>query len=675
MNTLQFFFTSILNMGITAAYVALIVILARFALRKVPKIFSYALWSVVLFRLICPLSITTDFSLLGMLNMDSQSNTEVMKYVPNDIGIVRSPTIQSGISSIDNAVNSSLPQAVSTTSVNPMQIWMSVLSLIWLTGMVAILAYSVISYIKIKRRLQTATHVKDNIYESDRINTAFVCGFIYPKIYVPVNVGDADLHYILEHERTHIRRKDYLIKPFAFFALILHWFNPLMWLSFALMSRDMEMSCDESVLRKISQDDRGGYSSSLLSLSVKRSGLFTANPLAFGESHVRARIKNILNYKKPAFWMVVISVITVIIVGIILVVNPVDNKHENNKVETIAVKALKSFYGYTDESIVIYEQIPFVDGCMLVLADRLTEGEHYPNLYLVSPDGIVLALTRHSNCWVLNFTQLSGYKIFFGLAERETYQGNSNSMPISKIEVVIDDKIEAVKTRENVITHINPMENDTRLIKSRYAYILAVKDQDMIDDMLGIYSNGQKVSLSQISIDRNQNYMPEYLKTQKGSLYNSFAFTYSPMLSPIEWEQVDSEKEIGLKGKTDENGNMNAISFRPSQTVLKTIHSSEFPYDIKAFYLSNSFPFTTTFAAGESVEVLYSKETNLYDCRVLQLTSQSIDMEIDSKNFQLLQTNERNQITLPKEPGYYLFLLRTEKNFELRSYMGVISIQ
>ena len=281
---------------------------------------------MVLFRLICPLSFTSSFSFLGLLNIDLQNNAGVLEYVSNDIGFMQEPTVQSGIGSIDSAVNPSLPQTTPIASVNPMQIWMDVFSLIWLAGIVVLLSYSVISYIKIKRQLLTATLVKDNIYESDLIGTAFVCGFIHPKIYVPVDVGDADLSYILEHERTHIRRRDYLIKPVAFLAFILHWFNPLMWLSFALMSRDMEMSCDESVLQKLSQDVKGGYSSSLLSLSVKKNGLFTANPLAFGESHVRARIKNVLNYKKPVFWVIIASVIVLIGAGIALLSNPTDSE-------------------------------------------------------------------------------------------------------------------------------------------------------------------------------------------------------------------------------------------------------------------------------------------------------------------------------------------------------------
>jgi len=281
MSNLQGMFTTILNMSITASYVAIGVIFVRILLKKVPKIFSYTLWSVVFFRLIFPFSFTTTFSFLGLLNVNSQNTEGVLEYVSHDIGLRQIPTVQSSINSFDSAANSSLPLATPIASVNPMQIWMNLLSLIWIAGIVVLLSYSVLSYLKIKRKLLTATLVKDNIYESDQISTAFVCGFIQPKIYVPVGVRGADLSYVLEHERTHIRRKDYLIKPVAFFVLILHWFNPLIWLSFALMSRDMEMSCDESVLQKMGQDAKGGYSNALLTLSVKRSGHFAASPLAF----------------------------------------------------------------------------------------------------------------------------------------------------------------------------------------------------------------------------------------------------------------------------------------------------------------------------------------------------------------------------------------------------------
>lgn len=324
--SLQELFIVVLNMSITSSYVAIGVILVRMLLKKTPRIFSYALWGVVLFRLVCPISIQTNFSLLNLLNIRLNNQSGHPEYVPMDIGIMNTPTIQSGISSLDPVVNKVLPQATPLASANPMQIWMGILSVVWVAGMVVLLIYSVISYINTKRNLRFSTLVKDNIYESDQITTAFVCGLIYPKIYIPANIDQSDLPYILSHERTHIHRKDHLVKFVSFLALIPHWFNPIMWLSFNLMSKDMEMSCDETVLRSMNQDIRRGYSNSLLSLSLKNRNPFTASPLAFGESHVKSRIKNIVNYKKPVFWVITASIILVLVVGISLISNPVNGQ-------------------------------------------------------------------------------------------------------------------------------------------------------------------------------------------------------------------------------------------------------------------------------------------------------------------------------------------------------------
>lgn len=381
MSSLQGMFTAILNMSITASYVAIGVMLVRVLLRKAPKLFAYALWAVVLFRLVCPLSFSSGLSILGLLDMDSRNHAAVLEYVPQDIGFMQIPAIQSGIGSVDGAVNASLPQATPIASVNPIQIWLQLLSLIWVAGIAVLLSYSMISYIKIKRQLLTATRVNDNIYESDQIGTAFVCGFLHPKIYIPLGVGEADLPYLLEHERTHIRRKDHLVKPLAFFALILHWFNPLMWLSFALMSRDMEMSCDESVLQRMSQDARRGYSGSLLSLSVKRSGLFAANPLAFGESHVKARIKNVLNYKKPAFWVTVLAVMALVVSIVMFTANPKDNPMPPDSYSGYAINALLAnktpYVGDNSKVVALIDAMPLPKGIVRDTVALKTSQEPY----------------------------------------------------------------------------------------------------------------------------------------------------------------------------------------------------------------------------------------------------------------------------------------------------------
>jgi len=319
MSLLQDLFVTNVNMSITASYVAIGVILVRLLLKRVPKVFSYVLWLPVLFRLVCPFSFDSAFSFFNLINLNTRQGSGITE------GLLQTPVIQSGIDSIDSAVNASLPQAIPAASVSPMEIWMNVLSLVWIFGVIVLLIYTIAAYVKIKKKLQTATRLEGNIFETDAIGTAFVCGFIRPKIYVPANIGDANLSYILEHERTHIRRKDYLIKPLAFFTLIFHWFNPLMWLCFALMSRDMEMSCDESVLHKLGDSAKSGYSGSLLSLAVSSKRLLTANPLAFGESHVKIRIKNVLNFKKPAFWVIIIAVAVVCPAVIAFSANP---KHE-----------------------------------------------------------------------------------------------------------------------------------------------------------------------------------------------------------------------------------------------------------------------------------------------------------------------------------------------------------
>ena len=333
-------FTAVLNMSITASYVALAVIAIRLLLKKAPKVFSYALWLAVLIRLVCPFSFNSAFSFLSFLKPNVQVSTGAMEYVPYNIGLMQNPAVDVGIGGINHAVNSSLPPATPTASVNSMQIIMEIAGIIWVVGMVILLIYCVISYLKVINNVKTTTLVKDNIFETDRITTPFLCGFVKPKIYVPVGISDNELSYILEHEQTHIQRLDYLIKPFAFLVLIVHWFNPLMWVSFALMSKDMEMSCDENVIIKMGNEVKGSYSNSLLSLSVKRSSLILGSPLAFGESNIKSRIKNILNYKKPAFWVIVLAIVATTSLIVAFTANP---KHEQT--------APNAYLGYSMETL------------------------------------------------------------------------------------------------------------------------------------------------------------------------------------------------------------------------------------------------------------------------------------------------------------------------------------
>ncbi|MFZ5944852.1 MAG: M56 family metallopeptidase [Bacillota bacterium] len=322
MTFLEDAFLTILNMSITASYAAIAVIIARLLLKKAPKVFSYALWSIVLFRLIYPFSFSSAFSLLGLIHPLQTDKSLMQQYIPQDIGTMAAPTVDTGVDSVNAAINASLPAATPLTSVNPLQVWITLGTVIWLIGVAVLLIYVVISYLHLKNKISMATLVSDNIYETDLIHSPFVCGFMKPKIYLPLSLAGQEREYILCHEQTHIKRFDYLIKPVAYLALVFHWFNPLMWLCFSLMTKDMEMSCDERVMQRRSSEEVAGYSSSLLALATPKKTP-SPSPLAFGEDNVKARIKNILNHKQPTLWVIITSTIAVVILAVVLISNPI----------------------------------------------------------------------------------------------------------------------------------------------------------------------------------------------------------------------------------------------------------------------------------------------------------------------------------------------------------------
>ena len=322
MELLKSVFLSVLNMSVTASLVAVAVIIARLPLKKSPKVFSYALWSAVLFRLVCPFSFSSRLSLLGFMP-SSQAGSAPARYIPEDAGMIKLPLVDIAFKRINAAFSSSIPPAAAPLSkLNPMDILIFLGALIWLTGMAVMLVYAAIAYLRLKRRISTATLVSENIYESDLIRSPFVFGFVKPKIYLPLSLTGEEREYILLHEKTHIQRLDYIVKLVAFLVLALHWFNPIMWLCFSLMTRDMEMSCDERVIQKTSGLKVTSYSRSLLALASQKK-MPAPGPLAFGESNVKARIKNLLDYKKPAFWLIITSIAIVAVLTVMLVSNPV----------------------------------------------------------------------------------------------------------------------------------------------------------------------------------------------------------------------------------------------------------------------------------------------------------------------------------------------------------------
>ena len=308
-------FLSVLNMELTASYVILFVLLVRWFLKKQPKIYSYALWSIVLFRLICPFSFESVLSLIPVKQ----------EPIPQAIITSTNPhnwTVETGVEVVDRVVTDPVVNPmIYETSPGAMAGNLHLFALLWLLGIVLLLLYSLHGLFKLRRRLRKAERLRENIYVLQGLETAFVLGLLHPKIYLPAGLSGEEMEYILLHEQTHLCRKDHLVKIAAFGALCIHWFNPLVWLAFGLSSQDMEMSCDEAVIRRLGNEVKKAYSSTLLSLAAGRKR-WVATPLAFGEGDTKSRIKNVLNYKKPAFWLTLLLLALVLLLAIALMSNP-----------------------------------------------------------------------------------------------------------------------------------------------------------------------------------------------------------------------------------------------------------------------------------------------------------------------------------------------------------------
>lgn len=304
-------FLTVLNMSLKASYVIIFVIVIRLFLKRFPKVYSYALWFAVLFRLICPFSFDSLFSLIPK-----------SVNIPQDIAYSPKPEINSGIAAIDSAVNNVLPPPLNAAaSANPMQIWIAIGEAIWLIGIAVLIIYSVYATVKLYRNLRFAKHLEDNIYIINGYKTPFVFGIVNPKIYLPNHLTESEKSYVLLHEQTHIKRLDHIVKLAFFIVTCIHWFNPLVWAAFYLMGEDMELSCDEKVVKQMGNSIKKEYSSSLLSMSTGRR-ILGGSPIAFGENNTEGRIKNILNYKNPSLWVLIVVSIVIVIFIIGLITNP-----------------------------------------------------------------------------------------------------------------------------------------------------------------------------------------------------------------------------------------------------------------------------------------------------------------------------------------------------------------
>ena len=308
------FFLKIVNMSISASWLVLAVLLLRLVLKKAPKWVSVLLWGFVAVRLLCPFSIESVLSLIPSTQTVSPG-----------IMMDRTPGISTGIAPLDQVVNPIISASFTpnpATSANPLQIWIPVWGNLWILGIAAMLIYTAVSYMLLRRKVVTAVLLRENIFQSENVDSPFVLGMICPKIYLPFQMDIQNLEHVIAHEQSHLRRKDHWWKPLGFLLLTIHWFNPLIWVGYVLLCRDIEIACDEKVIREMDNETKADYTQALVACSVNRRSI-AACPLAFGEVGVKARVKSIMHYRKPALWVMIAALLLCAVVAVCFLTDPV----------------------------------------------------------------------------------------------------------------------------------------------------------------------------------------------------------------------------------------------------------------------------------------------------------------------------------------------------------------
>lgn len=307
-------FLKLLNLSISASWLVLAVLVLRLVSKRSPKWMNVLLWGIVALRLVLPFSVESALSLIPSAETVS----------PAAVQFDPAPTITSGVKIIDNAVNPSLSEhfaAVPTASVNPLYVWTEIAGWVWLIGLGAMLLYALVSYLRLRRRVRVSLPVQDHIYLCDAISSPFILGVVKPHIYLPSGLDEVQRQNVLAHEQAHLARRDHWWKPLGFALLAVYWFNPALWLAYTLLCRDIELACDERVIRTMDESAVKTYSTVLLACSMPRKAVITC-PLAFGEIGVKERVRNALHYKKPAFWVVAASVAVCVVVAVCFLTNP-----------------------------------------------------------------------------------------------------------------------------------------------------------------------------------------------------------------------------------------------------------------------------------------------------------------------------------------------------------------
>lgn len=325
-------FLTLVNLSIQTGWLISTVAILRLLLKKAPKWIICLLWGLVGIRLIFPFSLESGFSLIPSAQT-----------IPPDISFHKQPAIHSGLSFINELVNPVLSENFAPqtdASINPLQVLTWILSLLWIVGVCILICYALIRYVTLKYRLKTATLFRDNIRQSELINSPFVLGIFKPTIYLPYHIDNNNMDFIIAHEQAHIRRMDYLTKFIAFLLLSVYWFHPLVWLAYILFCHDIELACDEKVIKAFDTEKRKEYSKVLLRESTKHTAILSC-PLAFGEIGIKERIKNVIRYKKPPLWIMTFLILGCVVIAACFLTSPkLPSNAPNSKQNKVAFDAV-----------------------------------------------------------------------------------------------------------------------------------------------------------------------------------------------------------------------------------------------------------------------------------------------------------------------------------------------
>ena len=488
-------FLKLLNLSISASWLVLAVLVLRLISKRSPKWVNVLLWGIVALRLVLPFSIESALSLIPSAETVSPA---VVQFAP-------APTITSGVSVIDNAVNPSLSEhfsAVPTASVNPLYVWTEIAGWVWLIGLGAMLLYALVSYLRLRRRVSVSLCVRENIYLCDAISSPFILGVVKPRIYLPSGLDEVQRQNVLSHERAHLARRDHWWKPLGFALLAVYWFNPVLWLAYTLLCRDIELACDERVIRTMDESAVKTYSTVLLACSMPRKAVITC-PLAFGEVGVKERVRNALHYKKPAFWVVAASVAVCVVVAVCFLTNP---EHEtmkwakNLRVDDVVRVELTIMPQATNKQYKDFNADEIAEAVALINKSSgryISEPESLNGstmtLYITTADGVQHTVTNNGNIYI----RIDG----------DTYRSTHITWPYTEGDSPLPDSFQVGDTQAAdanrfyvddwsiciVGQWLRNLGTRVWLADNSDAYLSVVKQDSLADELAGLQNAGHAV--------------------------------------------------------------------------------------------------------------------------------------------------------------------------------------